>query len=289
MIILKRILILALSAVLLNGCQSSKAAADAEASQTPEPVVKTMLLATTTSTEQTGLLAAILPDFTQKTGIEVKVVAVGTGQAIEMGKNGEADVILVHAKASEEAFVKEGGGVERFDVMYNDFVLVGPKTDPLKIKDNFGSDINGAMKAILEGEEVFVSRGDDSGTHKKELALWKGLNVEPKGDWYASVGKGMGEALLMADEMQAYALSDRGTFLSMRDKLDLTIVTQKSKGLLNQYGVIAVSPTKYPSIHNAEANAFIEWILSEETQKTIGEFGVEQYGEALFVPNAVNK
>ena len=286
---MKRILILALSAVLLTGCQSSKAAAAVAASQTTDPAAKTMLLATTTSTEQTGLLAAILPDFTEKTGIEVKVVAVGTGQAIVMGKNGEADVILVHAKASEEAFVKEGGGVERFDVMYNDFVLVGPKTDPLKIKDNFRSDINGAMKAILEGEEVFVSRGDDSGTHKKELALWKGLNVEPKSDWYASVGKGMGEALLMADEMQAYALSDRGTFLSMKDKLDLTIVTEKSKGLLNQYGVIAVSPTKYPSIHNAEANAFIEWILSEETQKTIGEFGVEQYGEALFVPNAVNK
>lgn len=287
---MKRILILALSTVLLlTGCQSSKATAAAAVDQTANSVAKTMLLATTTSTEQTGLLAAILPDFTQKTGIEVKVVAVGTGQAIEMGKNGEADVILVHAKASEEAFVKEGGGVERFDVMYNDFVLVGPKTDPLNIKTNFGLDINGAMKAILEGQETFVSRGDDSGTHKKELALWKGLALEPIGDWYASVGKGMGEVLLMADELQGYALSDRGTYLSMKDKLDLTIVTEKSKGLLNQYGVIAVSPTKYPEIHNAEANLFIEWLLSEETQKTIGEFGVEQYGEALFVPNAVKK
>lgn len=293
---MKKLMAMALGfTLLLTGCQSAAKPEAAPAATSEQPAAaaaapesgKTLLLATTTSTEQTGLLAAILPDFTAKTGIEVKVVAVGTGQALEMGKNGEADALLVHAKASEEAFVKEGFGVERFDVMYNDFVLVGPNDDPLGLEKTYGTDIDGAMKALFDSKGKFVSRGDDSGTHKKELALWKALSLEPSGDWYYSVGKGMGETLQMADELQGYTLADRGTYLSMKDKLDLKIVVEKSKGLLNQYGVIAVSPVKYPEIHNAEANAFIEWILSEETQKTIGEFGKAEYGQPLFVPNAV--
>lgn len=291
---MKKLMAMALGfTLLLTGCQSAVKPEAAPAATSEQPAAaapesaKTLLLATTTSTEQTGLLAAILPDFTAKTGIEVKVVAVGTGQALEMGKNGEADALLVHAKASEEAFVKEGFGVERFDVMYNDFVLVGPNDDPLGLNSTYGTDIDGAMKALFGSKSKFISRGDDSGTHKKELALWKALNLEPSGDWYYSVGKGMGETLQMADELQGYTLADRGTYLSMKDKLDLKIVVEKSKGLLNQYGVIAVSPTKYPEIHNAEANAFIEWILSDETQNKIGEFGKAEFGQPLFVPNAV--
>lgn len=241
-----------------------------------------IVLATTTSTEQTGLLSAIIPVFTEKTGIEVKVVAVGTGQALEMGKTGDADVVLVHAKVSEEAFVAEGFGVERFDVMYNDFVLVGTEQLP----EAFSNDIIGALKHVYDEELTFVSRGDDSGTHKKELALWKLAEVEPSGDWYLSAGKGMGEVLQMADEKLAYTLTDRGTYLSMKASLELEVVVEKAKDLLNQYGVIAVNPEKNPGVHLKEAQMFVEWMLSAETQKLIGEFGVEEFGQPLFMPNA---
>lgn len=241
-----------------------------------------IVLATTTSTEQTGLLDAIIPVFTEKTGVEVKVVAVGTGQALEMGKTGDADVVLVHAKASEVEFVDEGYGVERFDVMYNDFVLVGaePLPEPLK------NDIVGALKHLYDEKLTFVSRGDDSGTHKKELALWKLAELEPSGDWYLSAGKGMGDVLQMADEKLAYTLTDRGTYLSMKDALELEVVVEKADDLLNQYGVIAVNPEKNPGVHLEEAQLFVDWMLSAETQKLIGEFGVETFGQSLFVPNA---
>lgn len=245
---------------------------------------KTLILATTTSTEQTGLLETILPDFTQKTGIEVKVIAVGTGQALEMGKNGEADVLLVHSKAAEEDFISDGYGMQRFDVMYNDFVMVGPEADPLEINKQYKSDIQNAFKELQNG--IFISRGDDSGTHKKELTIWKKIGVEPSGDWYISAGKGMGEVLQMANEKKAYTLTDRGTYLSMSKDLDLVICVEKDPSLLNQYGVIAVNPAKNPSVHVDLANAFIEWIKSDETQIKIGEFGVKEYGEPLFVPNA---
>jgi len=241
-----------------------------------------IVLATTTSTEQTGLLDAIIPLFTEETGVEVKVVAVGTGQALEMGQTGDADVLLVHAKASEEAFVADGYGVERFDVMYNDFVLVG--FEPLP--DGLSNDILGAFKHINDTGATFVSRGDDSGTHKKELALWKKAEIEPTGEWYLSAGKGMGEVLQMADEKHAFTLTDRGTYLSMKDELELQIVVEKSDDLLNQYGVIAVNPDKNPTVHLKEAQRFVDWILSDETQKMIGEFGVEAFGQPLFIPNA---
>jgi len=252
------------------------------ASETTEKKVSPIVLATTTSTDQTGLLDALLPDFTEKTGIEVKVVAVGTGQALEMGKNGEADVVLVHAKASEEQFVEEGYGVERFDVMYNDFVLLGAEPLPEALKN----DIIGAFQYLSSEEKTFVSRGDDSGTHKKELAIWKAAGIEPSGDWYVSAGKGMGDVIQMADEMQAYTLSDRGTYLSMRNNVELQIVVEKATDLLNQYGVIAVNPDKNPGVHIDEANQFVQWILSKETQEKIAEFGIEEFGQALFVPNA---
>lgn len=241
-----------------------------------------IILATTTSTEQTGLLDALIPDFTEKTGIEVKVVAVGTGQALEMGQNGEADVLLVHAKSSEEAFVDEGYGIKRYDVMYNDFVLVG--TEPLP--EAYQKDIVGALQYIAAKQLPFVSRGDDSGTHKKELAIWGKTLIEPNGKWYISAGKGMGEVLQMADEMRAYTLSDRGTYLSMQGNLELKVVVENAPDLLNQYGIIVVNPDKNPNVHLDEAQQFLEWLLSKETQEKIGAFGVETYGQALFVPNA---
>lgn len=241
-----------------------------------------IILATTTSTAQTGLLDAMLPDFTRETGIEVKVVAVGTGQALEMGKVGEADVLLVHAKASEEAFVKEGYGIERFDVMYNDFVLLGP----VELPESARKDMTTALSYIGNEKKTFVSRGDDSGTHKKELSLWKKAGIEPQGSWYISAGKGMGEVIQMADEKQAYTLSDRGTYLSMKSSTDLSIVVEKVGDLLNPYGVIVVNPQKNPNVHVDEAQKFAAWLLSKKTQDKIGQFGLETYGEPLFVPNA---
>mgnify|MGYP004703523919 CR=1 FL=1 len=243
---------------------------------------QSIVLATTTSTDQTGLLDAIIPAFTNQTGIKVKVVAVGTGQALEMGKTGEADVVLVHAKASEEVFVEEGYGIERFDVMYNDFVLLGAEALP----EAYLQDIVGAFQYIADNQLSFVSRGDDSGTHKKELAIWGKLNMEPRGDWYISAGKGMGEVIQMADEKQAYTLSDRGTYLSIKENFELKVVVEKSSDLLNQYGIIVVNPDKNPKVHAAEAQNFVDWMLSKETQEKIGLFGVETYGQPLFVPNA---
>jgi len=245
-----------------------------------------IILSTTTSTQDSGLLDEIIPDFEKETGIEVKVVAVGTGKAIQMGVDGEADVLLVHAKASEEKFVSDGDGVERFDVMYNDFVLVGPKGSAGQLDTSHMDNIEAVLKYISENQLKFVSRGDDSGTNKKEISLWKTLELEPSGEWYISAGKGMGDVLMMASELQAYTLTDRATFLAMQDKLDLEIVYQADEALLNYYGVIAVNPDKNDQINSKGAQQFIKWILSAETQKKIGEFGVEKYGQPLFFPNA---
>lgn len=238
-----------------------------------------ILLSTTTSTQDSGLLDYILPDFTAQTGIEVKVVAVGTGKALQMGRDGEADVLLVHAKSSEVAFVEEGHGVERFDVMYNDFILVGPQ--PLEY-----TSIGETLKGIKNYDGKFVSRGDDSGTHKKELNLWAAAGIEPEGDWYISAGKGMGDVLQMANELRAFTLTDRATYLSMKDALELDIVFEADALLLNEYGVVAVDPSKNNEINNSGANAFIAWLLSSDTQEMIGEFGQDLYGQALFFPNA---
>lgn len=245
-----------------------------------------LLLSTTTSTEDSGLLDAILPVFTEDTGYDVKVVAVGTGQALQMGKDGDADVLLVHAKASEEEFVAEGHGIERFEVMYNDFILIGPKADPAGILANAPQDILEALKLIKEKEATFVSRGDDSGTHKMELKLWNELEIEPTGDWYIEAGQGMGAVIQMAEEMEAYTLTDRATYLSMKNDLELDIVTEGDTKLFNQYGVIAVNPDKNDQINAEGAETFVKWILSEKAQNLIGEFGKDIYGEALFIPNA---
>lgn len=242
-------------------------------------IPESILLSTTTSTEDSGLLDYILPAFIEKTGIEVKVVAVGTGKALQMGRDGEADVLLVHAKSSEIEFVQEGHGAERFDVMYNDFILVGP--EPLQYET-----IGDTLVGIMKNDKIFVSRGDDSGTHKKEMSIWATEGITPEGKWYLSAGKGMGDVLLMASELRGYALTDRATYLSMKDKLELEIVFEADALLLNEYGVIAVNPQKNDQINSNGANKFIDWILSTETQALIGEFGKELYGEPLFFPNA---
>jgi tungstate transport system substrate-binding protein len=227
----------------------------------------------------------VLPEFTKDTGYDVKTVAVGTGQALKMGEDGEADVLLVHAKASEEEFIKAGHGLQRFDVMYNDFILIGPKDDAV-VKSNSQNDVVKALQYIKDNNIKFISRGDDSGTHKAELKLWKALNIEPTGDWYVSAGKGMGAVIQMADEMKAYTVTDRATFLSMKDKIDLDIVVEQDPKLFNQYGVIAVNPNKSDKINSEGAQAFVDWILSDNIQKLIGQFGVEKYGQPLFTPNA---
>ncbi len=257
--------------------------------ETPEEPAKakgSIILSTTTSTQDSGLLDFLLPIFTEDTGIDVKTVAVGTGKALQMGRDGEADVLLVHAKADELKFVEEGHGTERHDVMYNDFILVGPKDDPLELKVNFPNDIVEGLKAISAHGATFVSRGDDSGTHKKELELWKTADIEPEGEWYLSSGAGMGDVLKIANEKQGYAIADRGTYLSMRDNLDLDIVIEGDDNLFNQYGVIPVDPDKNDNINNEGAIEFMNWMISEKGQALIEEFGVEEYGQPLFIPNA---
>lgn len=245
-----------------------------------------LMMATTTSTADTGLLDYLAPVFKEDTGWELKWDAVGTGEALKMGENGDVDIVLVHAKSSEEEFVKNGFGVERFPVMYNDFIVVGP-TEPVKATD----DIEAAFTQITEEKLPFISRGDDSGTDKKEKKIWEALKLDPEtNENYMESGQGMGATLTMADEKKAYCLTDRGTYLKMKKDadvpLELEIVCEGAKDLLNQYGVIAVNPEKYPEVNNEGANDFIEWICSEEIQKAIGEYGVEDYGQALFTPNA---
>lgn len=246
---------------------------------------KSFILATTTSTYDSGLLDYLLPYFQEETDIEVKVVPKGTGAAIELAKNGDADCLLVHAKSKEEAFIEEGFGLERYDVMYNDFVIIGPADDPADIKEKANSNPMEALKLIAETNSVFVSRGDDSGTHTKEKALWAEAEVEPEGDWYVSAGKGMGDVIQMAEEMLGYTLTDRATYLSMKDKIELQVVTEKHDILYNQYGVIRLNPDK-SKIKKEEADKFIDWILDEEAQELIAEYGKEKFGQPLFTPNA---
>src|SRR5215510_5367955 len=223
---------------------------------------KSIVVASTTSTQDSGLFGYILPMFKAKTGIDVKVISQGTGQALDTGRRGDADVVFVHAKPQEEKFVAEGFGVKRFDVMYNDFVLVGPKGDPAGVK---GKDIATALKAIESKGAPFVSRGDRSGTHAAELALWivAGIDIATaKGSWYREIGQGMGAALNTASAMNAYVLSDRGTWISFKNRGDLDIVIEGDKRLLNQYGVILVNPEKFPSVRKEEGQTFIDWLIS---------------------------
>ena len=243
---------------------------------------KTVRLATTTSTENSGLLNDLLPRFEEATGYEVHVIAVGTGKALRMGRDGDVDVVLVHAPAAEQKFVDEGYGEQRLPVMFNDFVLVGPDRDPAGLKK--AKDVSDALGRIAAGQDVFVSRGDDSGTHKKELSLWKQAGVVPGGSWYREAGQGMGKVLQMADEMNAYTLTDRGTWLAYRDKSRLMVAYQGDEGLFNPYAIIEVSATRYPDLNHKAARALIEWIRGSEGQEAIAAF--RKSGEPLFTPSA---
>ena len=287
---MKKLLALILASAMalsLVACSSQPAPAPAPEA-TPEvvtPADPELLMATTTSTDNTGLLDYLEPYFEEATGYDISWTAVGTGAAIQMGVDGEVDVILVHSKASEEQFVADGNGVERFQVMYNDYVIVGPTGGAVA----YTNDIDAALTQIKDEGLTFVSRGDDSGTHKAELKLWKALDVDVAtlGDAYVSAGAGMGDTLVMADEMDAYCLTDRGTWLAKKANFpEMEIVVEGSAGLLNQYGVIAVNPEVYPDTNIDGANAYIEWICSEEVQALIADFGVAEYGEPLFFPNA---
>lgn len=242
-------------------------------------------VASTTSTENSGLFAYLLPKFEEQTDIEVRVVAVGTGQAIELARNGDADVLFVHHTPSEEEFVAEGHGVERFDVMYNDFVIVGPASDPAGVKGM--KDVTAALEKIAENQASFVSRGDDSGTHKKELSLWEASGVDTQnasGHWYRETGSGMGATLNTASGMNAYALTDRATWLQFGNKGDLEILVEGDSTLFNQYGIILVSPEKHPHVKKNRGQQFVNWVLSEEGQKLIGAYKIE--GQQAFFPNA---
>jgi tungstate transport system substrate-binding protein len=248
---------------------------------------RSIIVASTTSTQDSGLFGYLLPIFKAKTGIEVKVIAQGTGQALDTARRGDADVVFVHAKSQEEKFLAEGFGVKRFDVMYNDFVLIGPKDDPADVK---GKDIETALKTIQAKAGPFVSRGDRSGTHAAELALWKQAGIDiaaAKGPWYREIGQGMGAALNAASGMNGYVLSDRGTWISFRNRGDLQIVIEGDKRLFNQYGVMLVNPEKYPSVKKDLGQAFIDWLVSPEGQVAIAGYKID--GQQFFFPDADKK
>ena len=247
------------------------------------PENKIIKLATTTSTENSGLLTYLLPEFEKDTGYKVHTIAVGTGKALQMGRDGDVDVLLVHALEAEKKFVAEGSGSERFGVMMNDFVVVGEKSDPAKIASS--SSIKQAFRHIASSRSKFISRGDDSGTNKKELSVWKASKINPKGyRWYIEAGQGMGKVLQMAGEMDAYTLTDRGTWLAYKSKSPLKILFEGDEALFNPYGIIAVNPVKYPDVNNAGAKALIHWITSSKGQKLIGDFKIA--GDVLFKPTA---
>jgi tungstate transport system substrate-binding protein len=242
-------------------------------------------VASTTSTEQSGLFGSLLPVFEKKSGIQVRVVALGTGQALDLARRGDADVVFVHAKAAEERFVAEGHGVKRFPVMYNDFVLIGPKSDPAKIGG--GKDILDALKKIQAAQAPFVSRGDRSGTHMAELALWKAAAIDldkARGPWYRDTGQGMGPALNTASSMNAYLLADRGTWLAFKNRGDLLILVEGDNRLFNQYGVMLVNPEKHPHVKKDLGQVFVDWVVSPEGQQAIAAYKID--GEQLFFPNA---
>jgi len=257
------------------------APAEQPAEEQPAQEVTEVILASTTSTEDSGLFEVLIPAFEEANPqFRVSVVAVGTGQALEIGRAKDADILLVHSKEDEEKFVSDGYGSERADVMYNDFVIVGPPADPAQLKGT--ATAAAALEKIAASQAYFASRGDDSGTHKKELRLWRSAEITPTGQWYLSIGQGMGDTLLFASEKQGYTLTDRATYLSMRDKIELDIVVEGDPALFNQYGVIPVTDASNPQ----GAQAFFDWLLSAEGQEVVAGFGIEEFGEPLFVPNA---
>lgn len=268
---------------LLAGCQPIRP--PAEAATGAQANAQELVLATTTSTQDSGLLEYLLPDFEKAYNVKINVIAVGTGQALKLGQDGNADVLLVHARAQEDAFMAAGHGVRREDVMHNDFVIIGPATDPAGIKGS--TTAKDAFAKLQKAGAKFISRGDNSGTNTKELAIWKAADIKPAGDWYISAGQGMGAVLNMANEQQAYTLSDRATYLARtKQGLELVILLEGEKSLLNPYGVIAVNPAKNAKIKGDLANQFIDWIISAPVQAKIGQFGVKDFGQMLFTPDA---
>lgn len=250
----------------------------------PAPAQPALVLATTTSTQDSGLLDDLLPRFEKATGIRVKTIAVGSGEALAMGRRGDADVLLVHSKAAEDELMAQGFGTLRLDVMYNDFVLVGPPSDPAGIR---GLPAVEAMRRLAERGVLFASRDDRSGTHARELDLWKRAGVDPRGKpWYVATGQGMGETARIASEKRAITLADRGTYLALRRTLDLAVLVEGGPELRNSYRVIVVSPEKHPKTRAAEARRFAEWLVSPGAQEAIGAFGRERFGQPLFVPDA---
>jgi tungstate transport system substrate-binding protein len=248
---------------------------------------KSIVVASTTSTQDSGLFSHILPLFKQKTGIDVKVIAQGTGQALETARRGDADVVFVHAKALEEKFIANGFGVKRYPVMYNDFVLIGPKDDPAGVRG--AKEITAALKAVKDKAAPFVSRGDKSGTHTAELNLWKAAGVDiskDKGAWYKEIGQGMGAALNTAASMNGYVLADRGTWISFKNRGDLDLLVEGDRRLFNQYGIILVNPDKHPHAKAGLGQIFIDWVISPEGQQAIADYKID--GKQLFFPNATS-
>lgn len=279
-------LLLTLVMLVLAGCTQQQAPKEEPKKEETKPVaVKEVILATTTSTQDSGLLDVLQPEFEKKTGYQLKVIAVGTGAALKMGEKGEADVLLTHAPKSEKPLVDSGVAVNYSLVMHNDFILVGPENDPAGVKGS--KDTPEAMKKIFDKGAIFVSRGDDSGTHKKELDIWKGAKLEPKGQkWYQESGTGMGATLNIASEKQGYTITDRATYLAQKDKLKLAILLEGDKALLNIYHVMNVNPEKFNKVNAEGGKAFVDFMVAKETQEMIGKFGVDKYGEPLFFPDA---
>ena len=272
----------------LTGPRTSTEAKDGTLGSTSVPVEeRRLILATTTSTQDSGLLDSILPEFETRTNIKVDVIAVGTGQALKLGEDGNADVLLVHAPSKEDAFMQAGHGVRRESVMYNDFVIVGPASDPAGIRGL--TTAAEAFAAIEQSQAPFISRGDESGTHTKEMKIWEVAGIMPGGGWYISTGQGMGAVLTMTEEEQAYTLSDRATYLvHTLEGIDLEILVEDDPLLFNPYSVIAVDPDKGSHIQADLAQAFIDWLISVPTQEMIGQFGVTEFGTPIFVPNSNN-
>jgi tungstate transport system substrate-binding protein len=249
-----------------------------------EPKIKDIILATTTSTVDSGLLDVLVPIFEKKTGYLVKTIAVGSGQALAMGEKGEADVLLAHAQEAEKKLVDSGAVIDYRLVMHNDFILIGPASDPAGIKGKSSID---ALKAIAAKEALFISRGDDSGTHKMELSLWKKADMSPTGNkWYQESGQGMGATIQMASEKQGYTLADRATYLALKPKIQMAVLSEGDKSLLNIYHVMEVNPQKFGKVNAEGAKAFVEFMVAPETQKIIGEFGKDKFGQSLFFPDA---
>lgn len=274
------VLIMLFAMVIAGGCGKKTETQDTPA---PQPQVKEIILATTTSTMDSGLLDVLLPEFEKQTGYNVKPIAVGTGQALAMGQKGEADVLLVHAPKSEKPLVDAGIGINYQLVMHNDFVIAGPPEDPAGIK---GKSSIESFKAIAATKVMFISRGDDSGTYKKELSIWMEAGVTPSGNWYQESGQGMGATLLMASEKKGYTLTDRATYLAQKKNVKLDILSEGDKSLLNIYHVMQVNPEKFEKVNADGGKAFVEFMISPQTQKIIGEFGKDKYGQPLFFPDA---